>query len=660
MRAIDNNQMDLYEFGPFRLDSAKRLLTRDGRPIPLQPKTFDTLLVLVRNSQKVVLKDDLLNAVWADTFVEESNLTQNVFMLRKALGDTDAERRYIITVPGRGYRFAESVRAVAQPEHTPAESQLPRTQIGLATLPTSLDPYAVAPASHLPPSLPAPSVPAIPTARLRSRITPAALLLAALFTIALLLWRHYSTPQAASPPRIMLAVMPFQNLTGDPEQEFFADGVTEEITTQLGRLRPEQLGVIARTSVMPYKRTNERTDQIGRELAVQYLLEGSFRRTADRVRITAQLIRVNDQSHLWAQDYDRSVQDVLTMQDDVAASVAREIQIRLTPQQLTALHRPRPVDPQAYEDYLKGRFFWNQRTENGFRKAIEHFDAAIAKDPNYARAYAGLADVYVLMGGYAYAPQSYALPKAKAAALKALALDDQLPEAYTSLGLILMQSDWNWLDSQKNYQRALELDPNYAVAHHWYGDGYLAIVGRSDDSIAELRKAHELDPLSSIIQVDLAKQLCFAGHQAQALEQFQKILEVRPDYAQALYYLSQCYTKNRDYPQAIAVAEKMIALEPNPTFTAWLAYNYALSGRRTEALRIADQLREASRRTFIDPPSIAHIYIALGDHDQAFFWLEKGFNERSPYMLSLRHGWLYDPVRADPRYLDLARRVGLP
>jgi TolB-like protein/DNA-binding winged helix-turn-helix (wHTH) protein len=514
-----NAVKQLLEFGPYRIDPEQRLLLRDQQPISLSPKAFDLLLVLVQRSGQVVLKDDLMKALWPDTFVEESNLGQHIFQLRKALGVRSGDSSYIVTVPGRGYRFVSQVRTLAGEESLVVESHS-RSRVVIVEE-TSANPES-----------------ALPPAKRRPRSIAALVGMVALLFAGYWAWRgsHPETP--AIPGRVMLAVLPFQNLTGDLGQEYFADGLTEEMITQLGRLRPDQLGVIARTSVMGYKHGDKRLDQIGRELSVQYVLEGSFRRAGDRLRVTAQLIQVKDQSHLWAQDYDRRPQDILTVQDDVSIAVAQEIQLRLTPQQQTDLARGRTVDPDAYEAYLKGRYFWNKRTEEGFRKAIEYFNQAIGKEPNYAQAYAGLADTYVLLGGYGFVAQNDAMPKAKAAAQKALTIDDQLAEAYTSLALIALQYEWNWADGEKDFKRALELDPNYSVAHHWYGDGYLANVCKIDEAITELRKAQELDPLSLVVGVDLAKRLSFAGRYEEGVERFRKILEIDPDFVQAHYYLS--------------------------------------------------------------------------------------------------------------------------
>jgi TolB-like protein/DNA-binding winged helix-turn-helix (wHTH) protein/Tfp pilus assembly protein PilF len=630
-----NDGMDLYEFGPFRLDLKQRLLLRDDKPIPLQPKAFETLLVLVRNSEKVVLKDELLNAVWTDTFVEESNLTQNIFVLRKALGEEDG-RRYIVTVPGRGYRFAEKVLTIPEQEKPAPGSTL---------------------IAHVAPNGAGGAALPLRESRFRWLVGLALMVLA---FVGFLTWRHFHPKNPPVPGKVMLAVLPFQNLTGDPEQEYFADGLTEEMIMQLGRLRPEQLGVIARTSVMGYKHSDKRLDQIGRELSVQYVLEGSFRRAGDHLRITAQLIQVKDQTHLWSQDYDRRPEDVVTVQDDVAVDVAREIKIRLTPRQQTDLARARPLDPDAYEAYLKGRYFWNKRTEEGFKKAVDYFNQAIAKDPTYAEAYAGLADTYVLLGGYGFMQQEDAMPKAKAAAQKALGINDQLAEAYTSLGVIAEMYEWNWPEAEKNFKRAIELDPNYSVAHEFYGDGYLSLIGKNEEGIEEIRKAHELDPLSPIIATDLAKRLSLEKKYAEAVTEFKNILDVDPDFVQAQYYLAETYEQMGLYPEAISELKKIKSWEDLPLTLEELGYIYARQGKRHEALQMIAELQRRSTHHYTDSASAARIYIALGDKDSAFVWLQKGYDEHSPHMILIDADSAYDPLRSDPRFQNLVRRIGLP
>ncbi len=626
-----------YEFGEYRVDPEERTLLRGEDPIPLPPKAFETLLILVQNSGHLVTKDDLMKSLWPDTFVEESNLSQNVFVLRKALGESAQDARSIITVPGRGYRFVEKVKQVADAGEPP---ELLSSQ-----------------EAAIPENSPSPVAAAIPKHRLLTIVLPLGMVI--LLAIAFLGWRGTRSTAGVAPRRVMLAVLPFQNLTGDPEEEYFADGLTEELITRLGRLHPAQLGVIARTSVMGYKHGDKRLDQIGRELNVQYVLEGSVRRAGDRVRITAQLISVADQSHLWAEDYDRKVEDVVTVQDDVAIAVAGETQLKLDPSQRTDLARGRTVNPEAYEAYLRGRFFWNKRTEDGFRKSIGYLETAISADSNFAQAYAGLADSYLLLGGYGFEPQNVAMPKAKNAALKALAIDDHLADAYNSLAMIAMQYEWNWKESEKDFKRAIELNPNYSVAHHWYGDGYLAAWNRMDESVAELRQAQELDPLSLVINTDLAKRLCSAGKCDEGLDRFRKILEVDPDFALAHYDLSLTYEAQGRYPEAIAELQKIQPADIAHSVTSQLGHLYALQGRRQEALKILDELQQASKQTYIDPWNMASIYVGLGDKDAALTWLEKACQQHSPAMNGLKIDPAYAAIRSDPRFVDLVHRVGL-
>ncbi len=641
MRDMSKDGKYFYEFGPFRVDTEERLLLRGEEPVPLPPKAFDTLLILVNQSDRVVLKDDLMKTLWPDSFVEEANLSQNIFVLRKALGETAQDASYIKTISGRGYRFAAQVKKVAGSEVvTVAESQvLPESQLG-----------------EIPPTKVSVSV---GSAR-RDRSLAVMVAIGLLLVAGSWAWRA-SRPRASAPTgRMMLAVLPFQNLTGDAEQEYFADGLTEELITKLGRLHPARLGVIARTSVMGYKHSDKRLDQIGRELGVQYVLEGSVRRSGDRVRITVQLISVADQSHLWADDYDRKLEDVLSVQDDVAIAVADQTQLKLDPTQQSDLTRNRTVIPEAYEAYLRGRFFWNKRTENGFRKSIEYYDTAIARDPTFAQAYAGLADAYVLLGGYGFEPQSIIMPKAKAAALKALTIDSRLADAYTSLAMIAMQYEWNWKEAEKNYKRAIELNPNYSVAHHWYGDGYLAAVGRLDEAIAQLRQAQELDPISLVIATDLAKRLCDVGKYDEGLQLFHRIIEIDSDFVVAHYFLAQAYERQGLYPEAIAELQKIRTPDPSHSVASELGHVYALQGRRREALHIIDELQQESKLAYVDPWYVANVYVALGDRDVAITWLEKAYAQHSPAMNGLKIDANYAAIRTDPHFEDLVRRVGLP
>src|SRR3989475_8860445 len=332
-----------------------------------------------------------------------------------------------------------------------------------------------------------------------------------------LAWGAFTRYPASAAARVMLVVLPFENLPGEPQEEYLSDGLTEEMITQLGRLHPERLGVIARTSAMQYKNTDKRTDQIGSELGVAYVLEGSLRRAGDRVRISAQLIQVRDQTHLWAESYERDLRDILALQSDVAQAIARQIELKLTPQQQARLARGRPIDPRAYELYSKGRYFWNKRSEEGYRRAIQYFQQAIARDSEYAPAYAGLADAYALLGSMPNVelPRSEAMPRARTAAIKALALDVGLAEAHTSLAFVQLHFDMGVPAAERECTRALQLNPGYPTAHHWYAFWLLA-HGRAEEALQEVRAAQRLDPLSLIINTDVGAMLYYGRRHDEA------------------------------------------------------------------------------------------------------------------------------------------------
>ncbi|HXA63883.1 MAG TPA: winged helix-turn-helix domain-containing protein [Bryobacteraceae bacterium] len=614
----------VYQFGAFRLDPRRRLLLTNNQPVPLQPKAFETLLTLVQNSDKVIPKEDLMKAVWPDTFVEEPNLTENSTALRRALGDTAAGPRYM------------EVRTITEPEAVIAEDS-----VGAMS-------------------------PATPGGETPRRYRPnGSLVVAGAVAIALvfcwLAWRRFGPAPPQVPARVMLAVLPFQNLSGDPEQEYFADGLTEEMITQLGRLQPERLGVIARTSVMAYKHSDKRLDQIGREIGVQYVLEGSFRRYADRLRITAQLIHVKDQTHLWAEEYDRWSKDLVAVQGEVAVAIARQIQLQLTPQQRAELNRPRLIDPQTHEEYLRGRFFYNQRTGESMRKAVEYFQTAIARDPAYGEAYASLAHVYDALAAYSFEAPNEVLPKAKAAARKALAYDDRADEAYVVLGLVSLQYDRNWAESERNFKRAIEVSPNEPMAHHAYGSTYLAAVGRLDESLVELRKAHELDPLSPIITVAIGASLWYPYRKPDAaMEQFRKTFDIAPHFDAAHYFIARGYAWTDSYREALAELEKIESPDNVPAI-GLRGYIYAAQGRtQQDALLVVNQLKQLSKRSYVDPMFIANIYAGLGYRDSSFLWLERAYDQHSLGMMELRLSPAYAKIRSDSRFAGLVRRVGIP
>ena len=459
----------------------------------------------------------------------------------------------------------------------------------------------------------------------------------------------------------MLAVLPFENLTGDAGQDYFSDGLTEEMISQLGRLDPQRLGVIARTSVMHFKHSQEQMDQIGRELGVQYVLEGSVRRDAEKVRISAQLIQAKDQTHLWAKQYDRELSNLLALQGEIAQEIAHGIQLTIGDHKRIDSARHASLSPEAYEAYdlyLKGRYFWNKRTTQGFQHAIEYFQQAIAKDPSYARAYAGLADSYALMSGYSLAPQKEFMPRAHAAALKALEIDESLAEAHTSLALITENYDWDWQKAEKEYRRAIQLDPNYATAHHWYAE-YLAYQGRFDEAFAEIERARQLDPLSLIIATDNGAILYFSRQYDRAIKQFRAVLDMEPNFPRA-HLLIFAYVQKGLFADALADIEKWRRIDNAPGSWAIEAYVYGRSGQQVEARRSLEKLQQLNRRRQMDPAAFALAYVGMDNKDEAFAWLQKAYLEHSNALTALKVDPIYDPLRSDARFQELLRRVGLP
>jgi len=459
----------------------------------------------------------------------------------------------------------------------------------------------------------------------------------------------------------MVAVLPFQNLTGDASQDYLSDGLTEEMITQLGNLDPEHLGVIARTSVMQYKNKQVPLDQIGRELQIQYVLEGSVRRESDRVRITAQLIRMKDQSHVWAREYDREVVHLLALQGEVAGEVTAEIHRTLGGSALARQVSPASSSPEnyeAYELYLKGQYFFNQRSVAGFDQAIDYFQQATTKDPHYARAYAGLADCYALVGGYSERPQTDLMPKARAAAQRAVELDGNLAEAHTALALIVQNYDWDWKTAEQEFRRAIELNPNYATAHQWYAE-HLTWLGRFEEALRESERARQLDPLSLIIAADNGATLYYSRQYDRAIAKFRSVRELDPTFPRT-GVIRAAYVQKGLFNDAVEEIEKWRSVYGDQAWT-WsdLAYVYGRSGQQSQATYALQKLLEWDQRKPVDPGIVALGYVGVGDKDQAFAYLEKAYTQHSITLVVLKVEPRFDPLRADPRYQDLLRRVRL-
>jgi len=464
---------------------------------------------------------------------------------------------------------------------------------------------------------------------------------------------------AAPLPKIeSLAVLPLENLSGDPEEEYFADGMTEALISEVGQIGA--LRVISRQSVMRYKGTDKPLPQIARELNVDAVVEGSVLRSGDRVRVTAQLIGALPERHLWARSYERDLRDILALQGEVAQAIAREVQVKLTPQEQARLARARPLHPEAHDAYLKGRYFWNMRNENALRRGLQYFQQAIETDPNYAVAYAGLADSYTILADNKFSPPEECYPKARVAALKALEIDDSLAEAHVSLAHILRGYDWDWSGAAREYQRGIELNPGYATAHHWYAM-FLSAMGRHAEAITQIRKARELDPLSIRINANVGYVLYFAREYDQAVEELRKALELDPNDIASHAYLGLVYSQKAMHQEAIAASRRAHQLSVGRGAPPlYHAYAYGVGGKRGEALKMLAELQNPSRQSHLPPVLVAAVHAGLGDKQEALTWLEKAYAERAADLVMLKVDPMFDPLRSDSRFRDLLRRMNFP
>jgi TolB-like protein/DNA-binding winged helix-turn-helix (wHTH) protein len=631
---------NLYQFGEFSLDAQNRVLKRGEQTLSLTPKAFDLLLLLIQNSGRILTKDELMKAVWPDCFVEDSNLTQTIFMVRKAL-DENNNRRYILNVQGQGYKFLLPV------------TEVPDDPATAAPLAPSSEPEIV---SEVQP----PSPPQRPKSWRWAAIAIASvILLAALSMLWPWRFRHNAIQQ---PGKIMLAVLPFENFTGDPTQEYFSDGLTEEMISHLGNLDPAHLGVIARTSVMHYKHSQASLLEIGKDLGVQYVVEGSVRRDSQRVRITAQLIQLKDQSHLWAREYDRDLGHLLELQEEIAREVANEIEFSLSgkrpiePQRQPAGAAPEEQSYEAYDLYLKGRYCWNKRTGDGFSQAVKYFQQAIEKDRNYSRAYAGLADTFSLMSTWYFGPQNELMPKARAAALRALELDDTLAEAHASLALIKENYDYDWAGSEKEFRRAIQLNPQYATAHQWYAE-FLSWQGRFPEAFAESEQARKLDPLSLIIAADHASILYQSRQYESAVKQCQSILDLDPHFEHGRDIVVAFYLQLHRYDEAQRLIDEWTASDPGPWPLAWKAVLYGRTGHTKEAEQVVAKIEQAPPSRHERTVTLLVAYAGTGEKELFFQTLQKAYADHSNALAQLKVDSVYDPMRSDPRFQDLLRRL---
>ena len=634
---------DLVRFAAFELDLRTGELRRSGIRISLPDQPFQVLRALLDRPGDLVTREELRQRLWAaETFVDfERGLNAAVRRLRDVLGDSADVPRFVETLPRRGYRFIVPVSR--QPAGGKAEPVA--LEIAATAIPTS----------------------DVTARRLIRRWAPMFIAgLAAMLAVVLWLsgsFPRYPAPQ--SPPathRFMLAVLPFQNMTGDPAQEYISDGMTEELISQLGRLDPSRLGVIARTSVMRFKNTTNAADRIASDLGVTYLLEGSVRTTTDRIGITVRLIETETVSQLWAGRYERDVQNLLTLQREVAEAIAGQITTSLgvTRSNAHADASRHSAMPEAYEHYLRGRYHLTRDTTDGIHKALEHFQRAIDLDASYALAYSGLADTFASLGNGGFRPMSESHLQARAAALKALAIDDLLGEAHTSLAVITAGYYWEWADADRHYKRAIELNPNDETALRNYSF-YLACMGRHEEAIAFIKRSRRLNPVSPVAQFQVAMNLYLARRYDDAIAEAAATLDLAPGFGAAHVLLGRVYVAQGLLDRAVGELERAHGLMgPRPDVITPHAYVLARSGRQLEARAMLDELRRISKPRDPAPIRIAFLHIGLGETDRAFEWLDKAIDARDWQVALLNVEPAFDSLRSDQRFAALVERVGLP
>jgi DNA-binding winged helix-turn-helix (wHTH) protein/TolB-like protein len=579
----------LYTFGPFELDTEEQVLRREGQPLPLKPKVFDLLVVLVENSGRVVCKDELMKEVWAGTFVEEGNLAVSMVKLRQALGEAHNERRYIETVPRRGYRFVACVTQ-GQDESTDVVA-IP------AGMPVAFDDDVRA-------------------------------------------------------EKGTIAVLPFK-LIGTTADEYLGLGLADALITRLSNLR--QVTVRPTSSIRKYDGAHDPVSA-GKELRVEWVLDGSLQKSGRRIRVTVQLLNVSDGVLRWAEKFDEKFTDIFEVEDSISERVASTLAVKLTGDEKRLLAKRYTENTKAYEAYLKGRYFFEKRTTEGCKKGIQYFQQAIEADPNYALAYAGVADCYITLN--TLFPSHEWNPSAERAALSALEIDTELAEAHASLGRVKTHR-LDWLGAEWEFKKAIELNPNYASAHAWYAL-YLGEWGRADEALAEIKRAQALDPVSLIINSQFGSLLYVSRRYDEAVEQLRKTLEMDPDFAVAHFVLGYVLEALEKYEDSLREYElSQGGLEVLPEFTACIGRIHAFSGRNEEALHAIDELRRLSESRYVQPTFIALIYAAIGDKDEAFQWLEQAYTEHDEDLCLLKVDPRLDSLRTDPRFASLLQRVGL-
>jgi DNA-binding winged helix-turn-helix (wHTH) protein/tetratricopeptide (TPR) repeat protein len=629
----------IYEFGPFRLDAQRRRLLREGEAVPLKPKDFDTLLALVEEGGHVLPKEAIMERVWPGSFVEEGNLSLHISNLRKVLGEKRDQHKYIVTVPGQGYEFVASVRELKENDAGVIVTELSKTSI-------NIEEHVIEQPRYLRAGL--------------SKTWLAVIITAVVVAAG---GYYFNTKRAAvalsSRPVKSLAVLPFKPLVAANRDESLELGMADTLITSLSNIK--SIAVRPTSAVRKYSDLGQDAVDAGRELQVDAVLEGNIQRSGDRIRVTARLVRVADGTALWAQQFDEKFGDIFTVQDSISQRLTSTLSLTTTGEEKQLLSK-RPTDnSQAYELYLKGRYFYGGVvSEQGLKKSIGYYEQAIKLDPNYAEAYAGLANSYMRLGNvWGFLSPRETFPKAEPILKKALEIDDSLADAHASLATYKFWYEWDWAGSEREFKRAIELNPNVGKAHHEYA-GLLQVFGRFDEAVAEREKSRQLDPLSPNAVATVGYPHYYAGRYDEAIKYFKQALELDPNFSWSHLWIGQVYLEEGKHEEAIVEIEQALKLsDGNTRALATLGYAYAVAGKRAEALKVVDKLKEAAKQRYVSPYFIAVIHAGLKNRDEAFVWLEKAFEERQPYLTHLKVEPVFANLRGDPRFDDLLRRIGL-
>jgi DNA-binding winged helix-turn-helix (wHTH) protein/TolB-like protein/Tfp pilus assembly protein PilF len=617
----------IYEFDDFRVDAARRLLLQRGEPVALKPRVFDTLLYLTRHHGKVLEKDELMQAIWPDAFVEENNLNQNVSTLRRVLGEVPGENRYIVTVPGRGYRFAADVRTIsdnaAEPDATPvAIPERPNRFVGKRKAVILL--------------------------------TLAGVFLAILLGLAGAFWR---APTQARAPVRHIAVLPFKPLVVQHRDEFLEMGMADTLIARLSNIR--NLTVRPLSAVRRYGGQEQDPLAAGRELGVDAVLDGYFQRWGNRIRITARLVSVGDRKQLWAGQFNDQGTDIFAVQDLISEKVTEELALQLTGEERALLTKRYTSDTQAYELYLKGRLFWSHSRLESTEKAIQFFKEAIQRDPNYSLAFSGLADCYRNLPISSDVRSREAFPKAKEASLKALAIDGQLAEAHSGLGWINLWYDWDWAAAENEFRRALRIDPNYGFARIGYAH-LLSDLGRNENALEEADRALRLDPISVFAGTLKGHFLYQARRYPQAIDLLERTLELNPNYWIGQITVGKNYERTGRYKEALEAFQKAREFSGSSSEpVSLIGYTYAVSGQRVEAERTMRELKAIAVQRYVPPYYFAVLYHGLGNSTEALKWLETAYEDRDVHMVFLGVDPKWDSLRTHPAFIRLVKRMKL-